>query len=112
MSNEEKFKNKIKGLLEEQSFPYDSDNWEIASTELDNTDKRKRRFIIWFLCGLGLLATVYFLEPTKILQSNEYAQSEKVKVEAVKENVDPPEFITTDKVRVRQNKKTKVRAVT
>src|SRR5262245_56141483 len=63
MSNEEKFRNKVSELLNEPYFPYDAENWEVASQYLDEQDKKKRRRFFWiFFSGLGLvtLFTAHF----------------------------------------------------
>lgn len=78
MSNEEKFKDTVKNLLDEQHFVYDPSNWEIASKNLDNDDKKKRRFLYFLLVGmgLGLLITsrlLFFTEAGK----NSTTQTEK-----------------------------------
>lgn len=55
MNNEEKFKNKLHELLEEQYFTYDSRNWEKASKHLDEEETKKRRGLFIILSGLGLI---------------------------------------------------------
>lgn len=90
MNNEEKFKNSVRDLLDEQYYPYDPDNWEQASNYLDAEDKRKRRGLFFLLAGLGLsiALTVYLLLPSgsegtqKDLTENQEEKTEAVREEA------------------------------
>ena len=57
MNSEDKFKNKLKDLLDEQSYSYDAENWEKASAFLDKEEKKKR-FLFFLFSGLGIALIV------------------------------------------------------
>ncbi|MCC6371750.1 MAG: hypothetical protein IT236_12145, partial [Bacteroidia bacterium] len=74
MNNEEKFKHKLKDLLDEQDFPYSPANWDKASAVLDKEDKRKRRFLFWLFTGLGvglsLFGILFYMNNSKAATAN------------------------------------------
>src|SRR5688572_20737422 len=61
MNSEHEFRNKLKGLLDEQNYAYEHFNWEKAKQVLDEEDsKRRRGFFYWILGGSGILAAFLF----------------------------------------------------
>lgn len=77
MSNEEKFKDSVKNLLDEQYFAYDPSNWEVASQNLDNDEKKKRRFLYFLFAGVGLVLLI----TGRLLFSAEAGKNDTVQTE-------------------------------
>ncbi|MBL7931866.1 MAG: hypothetical protein JNL60_08190 [Bacteroidia bacterium] len=93
MSSEHEFRNKLKGLLEEQTYTYEDFNWEKARKVLDREDAKKRRgFIFWILGGACILVGLlcwYFIgavapqQPMSLIKENSEIKYPEHKAETI-----------------------------
>jgi hypothetical protein len=93
MNSEDKFKNKLTNLLDEQSYSYDAENWEKASAFLDK-DERKRRFLFFLFTGLGIALIVlgyFWYTSTSILPTFNMATSGSKQSTATNSNTTQPD---------------------
>lgn len=102
MNSEQEFRNKLKGLLDEQTYSYEDFNWEKAREVLDSEDSRKRRgFFFWILSGSGILAAFLFWYSTGTIEQQNTIVSVKDNTEV---KVPETKTVITDEAEIKPNK--------
>jgi hypothetical protein len=112
MNNEDKFKIKLKELIESKEFSFDEANWIEAKKIIDSKKNNRKKFLFLFTSILFLVAA-FFTIATLISKKPNYISQKEIKKVDVKSTINQannssagPKIINHDSTNYQQIKKT------